>query len=663
MQMKSNVTIITALVLIIRAAAGAAMLEQKSTERLRNGCLGIRPEQEIICWVEFRDKAGIQNWSRLHPKAEARRARTGRALSYGDLPVSSGYMASIAGCGGRIRTVSPWLNSVSGYFTEQQLEQIAALPFVERLDLVSVFLAPPLELSEACNQGQSPSVIDYGYADAQIKLMRINELHDLGYTGAGVKLAFLDTGFDRWHQALAGVNIIGERDFQRMVITGIDTVSLSPLALDTLWGPDSITSFEEEQDSLRVQTQHGTAMLSIAGAYLPGTLVGSAYNSEFILAKTEWLFGSDFYLEEDWWIAGLQWAADSMGADIVSSSLAYRQWSDHPSYTYLQMNGEYARCSAAAESAAARGVLIINALGNIGSYTTRPDTCIVAPADADGIISVGGVWPSTGQWAYSSATGRGPSAGPAADSIKIKRFGGSDSIFMRRIKPEIASAWQNAFADNMDTVDYSRILSGTGTSGATALTAGLCALLLEAHPDWGPAEVINALKYSGNNRATVELYLAHPESIGLDQSQFAGIASGNRYYILSGDTFDLYNTYRIGWGIPDGIEALNYTGVEYHLDNHASGRGARIISTAPNPSQDDIWISYELRQCTDFSIVIYNIQGQMIRRLSPEKKQTGRNVVKWNSRNDSGTKVGAGVYLFRLETGLGSATRKIIVLR
>ena len=652
-----------ALLMAASMSAGASELEKKASDRLWQSYTRSIAGEQLVCWIKLKDKGGEKQFPVLTPAAEMRRAKIGRTISYGDLPVDPDHLQAVRECGGKIRVVSSWLNSISGQFTKQQLDKIAALECVERIDIVSVFTAPLPEFTEAGTKGISS--LDYGYADTQIKLLRIDELHDLGYTGAGVSILIIDTGFDRLHQALLSTSVLAERDFQRMVHPRDQYGDEDTL----VWRPDSITSFEYIQDTTRQQTQHGTAMLSIVGANMPGTLIGSAYNADFVLAKTEKLFSyngtyTDIYQEEDWWVAALQWG-DSMGVDIATSSLAYRQWGDttfRASYTYSQMNGEVAFCSQAADSAVSRGIVVLNANGNVSS-NTRPDTCIVAPADAQGVISVGGVWPLTHAWANPSVGG-GTATGPTADSVKVKRFYGSDSVWIRRIKPDIASAWQTAFANNMDTVSYSQILNGTGTSGATALASGLCALLLEAHPTWGPKQVMDALKYSGSNRYTVETYLAHPESIGTEQSNFVAMTSGHRYYIDStGTVLDLLDAYRIGWGIPDGVAALNYTGVEGKPLDHITTNGFKLFPNAPNPVGSETHISYNLPKISKVSLVIYNILGQPVRKIDQGVKAQGSHSIKWDGCDANRSKVSSGVYLYRMIAGELIATGKMLVIR
>ena len=331
---------------------------------------------------------------------------------------------------------------------------------------------------------------------------------------------------------------------------------------------------------------------------------------------------------------------------------------------------------------------MVNSLGNVrtGNTSQRPDTCLVAPADADSIISVGGVWPGTGQWAFNSTTGTGPAAGPPADSVRILPVGRVDSAGIRRIKPDIASAWQYVYACNVPTASgaYDSIVGGVGTSGAAALTAGLCALLLEAHPSWGPDDVIKALKYSGSNRSTVEAFFTAPESLDITLGSypnynpgFAGIVTGHKYYTSNGITCDLYDVYRIGWGIPDGIAALNYTTPEVVL-----AEDDKLMDPYPNPvktSDDGVYLPFFLiRDSYDVIIRIYTLDGRMIRKIDLGEKLAGAypsriNVIKdrlssqqparWDLKDDQGKPVPSGLYLALMTTGWNQSCKKVVVLR
>lgn len=680
-RMQNQISSFAAVCLLAAAGPAADGQQSKIAPSLERALAGSGAAEKHLCWVFFRDKGRENAYPDYDPRAIGRREKVGAGLGYGDLPVSRDYVGRLREAGVRVRAVSRWLNAASVEADASQVLALAGLPAVSRLEPVAVYRYPSEHREVRPLSAKEIPALDYGYADEQIRLMRVNELHAKGYTGSGVRLCIIDTGFDREHEALQRARVFAERDFQRMIY---DTVSSSPLVVDTL--PDLVTSYEESQDSTRIQTWHGTAMMSIIGAYKPGVLVGSAYNCDFILAKTEHHHADgepDFYQEEDWWVAALEWA-DSLGADIVSSSLGYRRWSNFAPYSYSEMDGSIAKSSLAADSAARRGLLVVNSLGNT-SNDSRPDSSILAPADARGILSVGGVWPSTRQWA-NPRVGSGACAGPTADSVLVKRSGGSDSVWMRRIKPEVSSAWQASFAYNEPDSggNYNLIRSSVGTSGACALTAGLCAILLQAHPSWGPHQVIEALKAGGSNRACVEAYLTVPESLACElgvypgqNPAFAGLATGHKYFTYNGTTYDLYDAYRVGWGIPDGVAALNYTAPEVMLPDKDE-----LYDPYPNPvkwADGGAYFPYFLtRDSYQVVLYIYSLDGRLVRSLDLGQQLAGqypglidkirqrtgsRQPAFWDLKNDRGQPVASGLYLALLSTGWGQSSRKIMVLR
>jgi len=381
----------------------------------------------------------------------ARRTREGRSLDSHDLPLSEEVIESIRSAGGVIRQQSRWLRSVSITADEKALAQIRRLPAVRSITTVgriqsSGRSALESEGSETENPetGRHFPEGHYGLSWRQAEQAGAIEAHRRGLSGRGVVVGFLDTGYQLDHRAFAGLNLLAQFDF----IFGDDDPSYDP-------GTDP-----------RGQASHGTACLSVVGGYDPGRLVGIAPNATFALAKTEFT-GSETIVEEDDWIAGLEWL-EWIGADVVSSSLNYRDW-----YRDADLDGQHSPVSRAARRAVELGVVICNSASNAGPGAIT----IGAPADAEGILAVAAV-DSNGQLTRFS------SRGPTADG---------------RIKPDVAAMGRAVVC--VSPLTFGRYSRWNGTSLATPIVAGVAALVREAHPDWPASKVVEAIRETANRAA------------------------------------------------------------------------------------------------------------------------------------------------------------------
>jgi subtilisin family serine protease len=278
-------------------------------------------------------------------------------------------------------------------------------------------------------------------------------VHDLGFSGEGVLIALLDTGFDLSHESLQHIRVEGEYDF--------------------VFDDEQTT---DEVEDLRGQDYHGTAVLSVIGGAKDGELYGPAFNADFLLAKTEDL-RSETPIEEDNWVAALEWA-ERLGADVVSSSVVYNDW-----YNYEDMDGNTAVTTRAADLAVARGMVVVNSAGNIERGS--PWRNIMAPADADSIIAVGAV-NYKDMFAYWSCVG------PTVDG---------------RIKPEVVA--RGAGVRSADTLSTLHYRSMNGTSFSAPLVSGTVALILEAHPNWTPMQVREALLKTANRAGRPDNQYGH----------------------------------------------------------------------------------------------------------------------------------------------------------
>lgn len=83
----------------------------------------------------------------------------------------------------------------------------------------------------------------------------------------------------------------------------------------------------------------------------------------------------------------------------------------------------------------------------------------------------------------------------------------------------------------------------------------------------------------------------------------------------------------------------------------------------PNPFNPTTTITYRLLRDTDVDLSVFNLMGQKVRTLVNGRVAGGNHVVVWDGKNDEGRVVSTGVYLYRLQSGRQSVTRKMMLLK
>ena len=90
----------------------------------------------------------------------------------------------------------------------------------------------------------------------------------------------------------------------------------------------------------------------------------------------------------------------------------------------------------------------------------------------------------------------------------------------------------------------------------------------------------------------------------------------------------------------------------------------RLYPACPNPLATRTSVQFDVgSHAGPVVLAVYSITGQLVRRLASEPFDRGRHVVEWDSRDERGRAVSAGVYFVRLEVGDEVRTRKIAVVR
>ena len=381
----------------------------------------------------------------LSAEAIARRERMGIAVEADDWPIAPAILDQLARTGVKPILTSKWMQTVvvesEDYGVEQTLRQ---LPMVDSVRFVwqGEETAPldRVESGERLAPTKEPKKSPYGYALGQIKLLNGLKLHRAGFRGQGMRVAVIDAGF---------LNADRMRVFDSLRLLGTYNV-VSP------------------GQSVFAEDEHGTKVLSCLAANAPGWMVGTAPEASYWLIKSE-DSRSEYPIEEDYYVAALEFA-DSVGVAVVSSSLGYYTFDDDSlSYTQADLDGHTAFISRAAHRAAEKGLLLFSSAGNEGNSTWEK---ITFPADTEGVLTVGSMTSQKERSRFSSK-------GLTADG---------------RIKPDLVALGSGSCV----VVGSGEISYGSGTSFATPILAGMGICLWQALPQLSPQELIDLLRQSGS---------------------------------------------------------------------------------------------------------------------------------------------------------------------
>lgn len=412
---------------------------------------------KYIVW--FTDKAAspfsTSNPSQyLSQRAIERRSAQAIAVVQNDLPVNPAYIGSVLSSGQvTLLNRSKWLNAISIHTSDSNaLAVIQAYPFVSTVQPVK-FRASQASQKLAQQQAEpnshraflrDESGLDYGPSFRQVSQLGGDCMHNMGYTGKGKVIAVLDAGFEN-------VNLLPT----------FDSIRNDGRILGT-W------DFVANEASVYEDHSHGTMVLSCIGANLPGQIIGTAPGASFWLLRTEDA-GSEYVIEEFNWVAGAEFA-DSVGSDVINSSLGYTVFDDpSQNHSYSDLDGNTTIITRGADLAASKGIVVVNSAGNEGS---SPWHYISAPADGDSVLTVGAVDEEGDHGGFSSY-------GPTADG---------------RIKPDVAARG----VQTIIMAPSGELIAGNGTSFSAPLMSGMVATLWQAHPARTAREIYNAIIQSGH---------------------------------------------------------------------------------------------------------------------------------------------------------------------
>lgn len=399
--------------------------------------------------VFFTDKANtpfsISNPSAyLSQRALDRRNAQDIPIDARDLPVDPAYVEAVQNLGDvQILYRLKWSNAILIETTDPDvLQNLPGISGFDRLELSHVFHSALEPVSKPLTPSKSDS--DYGPSFNQIEMLNGLGLHNDGFRGAGKWIAVLDAGFTNGNTAAV-----------------LDSLQADERVLETY-------NFVDGHTDVYQRSGHGTQVLSTMAGYQVDSLIGTAPEASYILEITEDVT-QERRIEEAFWEVGAEYA-DSMGADIITSSLGYTTFDViDDNYPISALDGNTALITKAADIAASRGILVITSAGNSGN---DPWHFIGFPADGDSVLAIGAVDPFGTVTDFSSR-------GPSADG---------------RVKPNVMAQGGHTVISDLGN----GIQTGNGTSFASPVLAGMAACLWQAFPDATAWEVFQAIQKSAS---------------------------------------------------------------------------------------------------------------------------------------------------------------------
>lgn len=392
--------------------------------------------------VYLKPKGIIKSNLALSIESINRKMKYGIQLDAGDYAIEINRKASIEKIA-PVQKSSRWLNAVSVVCNNEEIGKIMKLEFVDRVEVLNTNSNKQKTTEQKLESNYTKE--QYGDAFTQIELHGGRVLHDEGFEGQGVRIGVFDAGFDRLDQIASFKHLFADK-------------RIFP-----------VKNIVENTDKLFTLDGHGTAVMGCMGAFVKDTIAASAPKASYYLFITEDPRSESRVEELNWAIAAEM--ADSMGLDMINSSLGYHHFDDaSQNYSRDDMNGKTTIVSKAAAIAVEKGIVVVNSAGNHGD---KDWNIITAPADVEGVISVGALDINT----------------------NLANFSSRGYFKSNTIKPNIVGVGKGTTL----YYDLGSFHYGNGTSFSSPLLCGLIACFWQKHPTLKPHELRSIIYSSGSN--------------------------------------------------------------------------------------------------------------------------------------------------------------------
>ncbi len=500
---------------------------------------------QSLYWVFFSDKADTQfdPYQYFDSKAIERRLHHNISLyDSTDFPLNTHYVQTIEKLSEEIVGETRWLNAIAIVAVNENIEKITRYSFVKKILPINSKMQLAAYTDDTLNIDEYLLLLIGSAYNLNKQLLRMegNLFVEKEIDGHGIRIAVFDGGFPKVDVHPAFQHL---RDNNLIVKT---------------W------NFPLKKENVYGWNKHGTMTLSCITGMKGKEKLGLATGAELLLARTE--VETEPAREEVWWMQAMEWA-DKNGANIISSSLGYNDMR----YNTTDMDGQKSLVARAANIAASKGILVCNSMGNEG--IKKNWKMVITPADADSVLSVGGIDHNDYHTNFSSY-------GPTADG---------------RLKPNVCAYATNCLVATPKKNEKSAYEYTQGTSFSCPLVAGFAACAWQTQP------ALKAMDLKRNIERSADMYpyFDYAYGYGVPQASFFlypkiemivptfEILDSQDYLFIKPIVFDCDN--RLFYHIENENETLdNY--VQLQLKNDSEIKANRNASTDITTYQKEIKI-------------------------------------------------------------------------
>jgi hypothetical protein len=89
----------------------------------------------------------------------------------------------------------------------------------------------------------------------------------------------------------------------------------------------------------------------------------------------------------------------------------------------------------------------------------------------------------------------------------------------------------------------------------------------------------------------------------------------------------------------------------------------RLLPAAPNPFNPQTMVRFSLAEEGRVELTVYDVRGELVRRLLDSEMASGEHVVSWDGRDDGGRSLSSGVYFVRFQSGRVRTTERVLLIR